>query len=459
MSRITYANRYFNKLLSVILLLSFFTCFLHELQAHKVTAVSVVSRFDTKGEKYRIELAMDIYPSEDASANDKISPQQAADFFSNEALMLFFDDKQVESESKSELIKDPDADPKIEEQKVKVIVTLFGDIPKGAAHFSLRVAPETTAAVVMVTFKDGKAGRRAEVLYPGEFSSPVSMATLAKADAPGFVPAPRSAAAPAAVSEAIPPVAKPESKAKGSKGGFGKSVIGNLLKTKSGRADDSESSSDGMGRRLPSMSSSRSAPEHKDVDRGLDSMRYFMEIGALTFFFGHVEALLLVLVIFFFSQKSLFLIRQLIMFTAAYSMALALAVFGMESLTGMLEVIKPILAWGIPLGIVYLAIENLSDREELGRLRQTVIAITGFLMGTVFSFTLGVSGLSSASVGVAFAGFYLGLGLAQATIVVVITLVMMIFWRRSWYRKVFVVPISLLIAGVGLFWIVQQAFL
>jgi len=147
----------------------------------------------------------------------------------------------------------------------------------------------------------------------------------------------------------------------------------------------------------------------------------------------------------------------LIMFTAAYSMALVLAVFGMESVTGMLQVIKIILAWGVPVGITYLAVENLFDRE-LGRMRQVVIAITGFLMGTVFSFTLGISGLSSASVGVAFAGFYLGLGLAQATIVVVISLIMMLFWHRSWYRKAFVIPVSLLITAIGLFWIAQQAF-
>ncbi len=187
MNKISRRRTLFTRVSTLSLLLFLLIGFANEVMAHKVTAVSVVSRFDTKGLKYRIELAMDIYPSEDPAMNDKVSPQQAANFFSNEALMLFFDDKQVEAESKTELIKDPDVDPEIEEQKVKVIVTLFGKIPKAAEHFSLRVSPETTAAVVMVTFKDGKAGRRAEVLYPGEFSSPVSMATVITGDPFGKV--------------------------------------------------------------------------------------------------------------------------------------------------------------------------------------------------------------------------------------------------------------------------------
>ncbi len=150
--------------------------------AHKVTAVSVVSKFDTKARKYSIELAMDIYPSEDPAMNDKVSPQQAADFFSTEALDLFFGDVQIEPKAKSELFKDPEADPEIQEVKVKVLVTLTGEIPKDAEHFTLRVSPDTTAAVVMVTFKDGIPGRRAEVLYPGEFSSPVEVSKIIEAD-------------------------------------------------------------------------------------------------------------------------------------------------------------------------------------------------------------------------------------------------------------------------------------
>ena len=175
-------NKYSYKYFKLSVLTAFFILFTGYVSAHKVTAVSVVSKFDTKARKYSIELAMDIYPSEDPALNDKVSPQQAADFFSTEALILFFGDTQIKPQSKSELFKDPDADPEIQEVKVKVLVNLFGDIPEDAGHFTLRVSPDTTAAVVMVTFKDGKPGRRAEVLYPGEFSSPVDVTAVIEGD-------------------------------------------------------------------------------------------------------------------------------------------------------------------------------------------------------------------------------------------------------------------------------------
>ena len=176
--------RYFkmNQKFLISLVCAVFMFCASEVSAHKVTAVSVVSKFDTKARKYSIELAMDIYPSEDQETNEKVSPEQAADFFSKEALSLFFGDSQVKPQTKSELFKDPEADPEIQEVKVKVLVTLFGEIPKDAGHFTLRVSPDTTAAVVMVTFKDGKAGRRAQVLYPGEFSSPVDVSAIIEGD-------------------------------------------------------------------------------------------------------------------------------------------------------------------------------------------------------------------------------------------------------------------------------------
>lgn len=182
MNRVIFIKYFSYKIHIISVLTSVFILFTGYSSAHKVTAVSVVSKFDTKGRKYSIELAMDIYPSEDPAMNDKVSPQQAADFFSTEALVLFFGDTQIKPQTKSEIFKDPEADPEIQEVKVKVMVTLFGDIPENPEAFTLRVSPDTTAAVVMVTFKDGKPGRRAEVLYPGEFSSPVDVSPIDEGD-------------------------------------------------------------------------------------------------------------------------------------------------------------------------------------------------------------------------------------------------------------------------------------
>lgn len=452
MNKISRRRILFTRVSTLSLLLFLLIGFANEVMAHKVTAVSVVSRFDTKGLKYRIELAMDIYPSEDPAMNDKVSPQQAANFFSNEALMLFFDDKQVEAESKTELIKDPDVDPEIEEQKVKVIVTLFGKIPKAAEHFSLRVSPETTAAVVMVTFKDGKAGRRAEVLYPGEFSSPVSMATVITGDPFGKVVA-----------------GKGDGKDKGEEENLGKmggvmdgDIMGNLEKIQASRkglgakgGGNGAGAGKGMWDRVKSMFTGGPAPVDKAVDEGIASLGHYTEIGLRSFFSGHFEGLLLVLCIFFFSKKSVVILRQLVMFTGAYSMGLLLAVFAIKSLSGMLGVSGLVVTWGLPLGIVFLASENLFT-DELRWWRQGVIAISGFLLGVVFSVTLSISGMHSESVAIAFGGFYLGLGLAQLLVLVLCSVLAGAFWRRSWYRGAIAMPVSIVCAGLAVYWMIRS---
>ncbi|MCF6311836.1 MAG: HupE/UreJ family protein [Verrucomicrobiales bacterium] len=430
----------------VMLMLAMTLAYVNEVQAHKVTAVSVVSRFNTKAYKYRIELAMDIYPSEDAAMNDKVSPQQAADFFSNEALQLFFGDKPEKPESKTELIKDPDADPTIEEEKVKVMVTLFGVIPKDAEFFSLRVSPETTAAVVMVTFKNGKPGRRAEVLYPGEFSSPLSLATVVKADPFAGV------------------VAKgAEKEDKGLMGGAldGDDIMGNLEEIQGSRKGLGSTDREGMGmwdKIKARMWGKGKKVAHADTDQDLHSLKQYAFIGARSFFSGRYEGVILVLCLFFFSKKSILIVRQVVVFTVAYSLALLLAVFGIKSLSGMLGVSEMLLMWGIPLGIMVLAIENLFT-DELKWWRQALIAVTGFLLGTVFSVTLSMSGMSAESVAVAFGGFYLGLGLAQLAVLLLCSLLVGAFWSRPWYRRAVVVPVSVICAGFAIYWMVAGTFL
>ncbi len=422
----------FTRVSTLSLLLFFLVGLASEVRAHKVTAVSVVSRFDTKGLKYRIELAMDIYPSEDPAMNDKVSPQQAANFFSNEALILFFDDKQVESESRTELIKDPNVDPEIEEQKVKVMVTLFGEIPKDAEHFSLRVSPETTAAVVMVTFKNGKPGRRAEVLYPGEFSSPISMVTVI-------------------VGDPFEKVVEGKSEDEGEEGNLGAMKDGDIM----GDLEKNQTNRKGLGSRGGGgESGAGKSMGDKEVDEGSSSLGHYTEIGVRSFFSGHFEGLLLVLCIFFFSKKAVIILRQVVVFTGAYSMGLLLAVFAIKSLSGMLGVSGLVMTWGLPLGIIFLASENLFS-EELRWWRQGVIAISGFLLGVVFSVTLSVSGMQAESAAIAFGGFYLGLGLAQLLVLVLCSVLAGAFWDRPWYRAAIAMPVSMVCAGLAVYWMIM----
>jgi hypothetical protein len=402
-----------------------FLQFTGKISAHKVTAVSVVSKFDTKGRQFSVELAMDIYPSEDPAVNDQVSPQDAADFFANEALTLYFGDSEVEPRKKSEVFKDPTVDPEIEEQKVKVLVTLSGEIPKDAGHFTLRVSPDTTAAVVMVTFKDGKPGRRAEVLYPGEFSSPVNVEPVIEGDP--F----------AGVAEGAAEVNKMADRA---------TVVGE---------DRQEEQPGEKGAAAGSGAGEGSGDETDENRRVSGTMGHFVELGVRTFFSGY-EAVLLALCFFFFSQKPRDMFFQVATFVVAFSLALGMAVFGLFSISGMSSVSGLLVGWGIPLGMVALAADNLLSKK-LYWWRTTITALVGGLWGTLCSVTLGLAGISAVSVAEAFAGYNLGFQSGMLLTLAVAALAVMVFWKRDWYQKAVATPVSLLIAGLGLYWIVSRA--
>ncbi len=397
-----------------------------EVLAHKVTAVSVVSKFDTKGRQFSVELAMDIYPSEDQEVNDEVSPQDAADFFANEALTLFFGENELVPQKTTEVFNDPTVDPEIEEQKVKVLVTLSGEIPKNAGHFTLRVSPDTTAAVVMVTFKDGKPGRGAVGLYPGVFSTPV----MGHAVGGGYLFS--------GVGDG------------GADGGMAKRAMEGAVAQPAGEAQQA-----GDGKTPDTGVAEVGNGGGGENQRSSRTMGHFVELGARSFVSGY-EALLLALCFFFFSQRASELFFQVAMFAVAFSLALGMAVFGLFSISGMSSVSGFLMGWGIPLGMIVLAVDNVLS-AKLRWWRLAVIAIVAGLWGTVCSVTLGLAGISADSVVEAFAGYSLGFHLGMVLFLAVAALVMMVFWKRDWYRKAVAVPVSLLIAGVGLYWVISRA--
>lgn len=150
--------------------------------AHKVSAVSVVAEFDTKKQTFKVELAMDVDPTGDPAVDDQVPPEQAARNFATESIEIFFDDQHVKPEPAIRLVTTTDENTPKELTRKAVIGTLAGTIPKGAENFLLRVTENTEAAVVMVTNKDGKPARRLQVLYPGEFSNPLSLAPVLEGD-------------------------------------------------------------------------------------------------------------------------------------------------------------------------------------------------------------------------------------------------------------------------------------
>ena len=151
--------------------------------AHKVSAVSVVTEIDTKKRTCKVELAMEVEPTGDPSIDDLISPEQAATTFATEALIVYFDDEPIDAgEPDIRTIDESDEATPEDLRRKKVVATVMRKIPDEAENFLLYVDENTEAAVVMVVIKDEKPARRLQVLYPGEFSNPVNVEPVADGD-------------------------------------------------------------------------------------------------------------------------------------------------------------------------------------------------------------------------------------------------------------------------------------
>ena len=138
---------------------------------------------------------------------------------------------------------------------------------------------------------------------------------------------------------------------------------------------------------------------------------------------------------------------QVTTFTVAHSITLGLSLYGVVSLPS--RVVEPLIA----LSIVYVAIENLRT-ERLTAWRVALVFLFGLLHGLGFAGVLTGLQLARADFAVALVGFNLGVEAGQLTVIAAAALLVGWWRQRSWYHRRIVVPASLAIAAVGLYWTV-----
>jgi hydrogenase/urease accessory protein HupE len=173
--------------------------------------------------------------------------------------------------------------------------------------------------------------------------------------------------------------------------------------------------------------------------------------------FDHV---LFVVGIFLLTSKWRSIVAQVSTFTIAHSITLALTMYGIVSLPA--KVVEPMIA----LSIAYVAIENLMV-SELKPWRLALVFSFGLLHGMGFAGVLRDLGLPRPAFLTALVTFNVGVEAGQLT-VIAIAFAACAYWQQpsdaaqgrgdgAAYRRFVVVPASLGIAAVGIFWTVQRA--
>ena len=183
----------------------------------------------------------------------------------------------------------------------------------------------------------------------------------------------------------------------------------------------------------------------------LEVARQYLALGFTHILPGGLDHVLFVLGIFLFATRLKPVLAQVTAFTLAHSITLGLSIYGVFSLPS--AVVEPLIA----LSIVYVAVENVL-RPQLTPWRVAVVFCFGLLHGLGFAGALSALGLPRSEFLTALVTFNLGVEGGQLAVIALAFLAVGSWARReAWYRSRVVVPASLAIAAVGLYWTVQRA--
>lgn len=159
-----------------------------------------------------------------------------------------------------------------------------------------------------------------------------------------------------------------------------------------------------------------------------------------------IDHILFISGLFLFSRKMSPLLWQVTMFTVAHSITLALAMLGIFQLPP--QVVEPLIAFTI----IFVAIENLY-LSSINRFRLIIVFCFGLLHGMGFASVLSDFGMPADDFIKALISFNVGVELGQLTIIVGLYLLVSRWFKSdAVYRRYIVIPASLSIAAVALYW-------
>ncbi|MEO7719283.1 MAG: HupE/UreJ family protein [Capsulimonas sp.] len=175
----------------------------------------------------------------------------------------------------------------------------------------------------------------------------------------------------------------------------------------------------------------------------------FVKMGFTHILPEGIDHILFVLGLFLLSTKTKPLLWQITAFTVAHSLTLGLALYGVVRLPS--SIVEPLIA----ASIVFVAVENVCT-TELKPWRPFVVFGFGLVHGMGFAGAITDLGLHRQDFLTALIGFNAGVELGQLSVVALAFLCVGWLRKRADYRKIVVIPASLAIAAIAVFWTIQR---
>ena len=163
-----------------------------------------------------------------------------------------------------------------------------------------------------------------------------------------------------------------------------------------------------------------------------------------------VDHVLFVLGLFLLNVQLRPLLLQITAFTVSHSITLASSVYGAVSISP--AIVEPL----ISASIAYVAVENVVV-TELKKSRLVLVFAFGLLHGLGFAGVLAELGLPPSEQMSALVAFNFGVEAGQLAVIAVAFL--LVGWwsaTKDWYRQRMVIPASLGIAGIALYWTFER---
>jgi hypothetical protein len=184
----------------------------------------------------------------------------------------------------------------------------------------------------------------------------------------------------------------------------------------------------------------------------LDVAQRYIHSGIIHIVPHGLDHILFVIGLLAFSRSGHHLLLQISLFTVAHTLTLAAASLGLITLSPAL--VEPLIA----LSVAYIGVENLMrSSPQFTLMRGSVVFAFGLLHGLGFASVLADFGLPDTAFLASLISFNIGVEIGQLIIVIpLFVLLRYILAEQKYYKIIFQIPVSVLIALTGIYWALER---